>query len=66
MYKKLAVVAGTLLPVAYASAASVVNYAALATSVQTELEAGITAAMVGVGLIWGARIGLNFVRSIMR
>jgi hypothetical protein len=65
MFKKI-VTGVSLLLSAAASQASVVDYASLATAVQTELNSGVTAAMVGVGVIWGARIGLNFVRSIMR
>jgi hypothetical protein len=51
---------------ASASQAAIVDYATLSTSVVTELTSGVTAAMAGVGVIWGARIGLNFVRSIWR
>lgn len=49
-----------------AAHASVVDYATLATAVTTELTSGVTAAMAGVGVIWGARIGLHFVRSIFK
>ncbi len=66
MFKKIGLAVAGLTAAGVASAASIVDYAALSTAVNSELSSGVAAAMVGVGLIWGARIGLNFVRSIMR
>ena len=48
-----------------AMATSIVDYATLGTAVSGELTAGIAAAVATVGIIWGAKIGLNFVRSML-
>ena len=63
MKKILAVVALASVSVP-AFAVSVIDYASLSTAVTSELSAGIAAALAGVGLIWGAKIGLRFVRSM--
>jgi uncharacterized YccA/Bax inhibitor family protein len=63
---KYMAVGGALLGAVGLAQASIVDYASLATAVTTELSSGVTAAMAGVGVIWGARIGLHFVRSIFK
>ena len=69
MFKKLGgkLVAGAVGAVVAGSAmaTSIVDYSGLGTAVTTELTAGVAAAVSAVGIIWGARIGLRFVRSIM-
>jgi hypothetical protein len=66
MRKNIAVFAALAVAAVPAYAVSIVDYATLGTAVSTELTAGIAAALAVVGIIWGARIGLNFVRSMMR
>lgn len=46
-------------------AVSIVDYTSIMTQVTTELGLGITAAVVGIGIIWGARIGVRFVKSLL-
>lgn len=50
---------------ALAQAAAIVDYTAIMTSVSTELTLGITAAVAGIGIIWGARVGVRFVKSLL-
>ena len=62
--KKILAVVALAAASAPAFAVSIVDYASLSTAVTTELTAGILAAVAGVGIIWGAKIGLRFVRSM--
>lgn len=66
MFKKLAVGVALSSASVAAFADPVINYATLGTAVSTELTAGVAAAIATVGLLWGARIGLRFVRSMMK
>jgi TRAP-type mannitol/chloroaromatic compound transport system permease large subunit len=65
MMKKVAVVAFGVGAAGSALATSIVDYSTLMTSVSGELTAGIAAAVVVVGTIWGAKIGVRFVRSLL-
>lgn len=65
-FHKAAVGVGLASAAGAASAVSIVDYASLGTAVSGELTAGIAAALATVGIIWGARIGLRFVRSMMK
>jgi hypothetical protein len=66
MFKKVLLGGAALLAAGAANAAAVIDYASLGTAVTTELTAGIAAALAGVGIIWGARIGLRFVRGMFK
>jgi hypothetical protein len=48
-----------------AGAVSIVDYTSIMTGVTAELTAGVLAAAAGIGLLWGARIGTRFVRSLL-
>jgi len=47
------------------SATSIVDYTTIMSSVTTELTAGVVAAATGIGIIWGAKIAVRFVRSLL-
>lgn len=48
-----------------AAAVSIVDYSSIMTSVTGELTAGVGAAAIGIGVLWGARIGTRFVKGLL-
>lgn len=65
LMKKAAVAGATMAAAGQAAAVSIVDYTGIMTQVTTELTLGITAAAVGIGIIWGARVGIRFVKSLL-
>lgn len=65
LMKKAAVVGGGLAATGQAFAVSIVDYTGIMTQVTSELTLGIAAAAVGIGIIWGARVGVRFVKGLL-
>lgn len=64
-YVKAAVAGSSLGAIGSAHAVSIVDYHGIMTQVTNELTIGIAAAAAGIGLIWGARVGVRFVKSLL-
>lgn len=65
LMKKAAAVGAGLVASGQAAAVSIVDYTGIMTQVTSELTLGIAAAAVGIGIIWGARVGIRFVKSLL-
>ena len=62
---KMFLAAAAAFSAAPAFAVSIVDYTGIMTQVTSELTLGIAAAAVGIGIIWGARVGIRFVKSLL-
>ena len=67
MKRYMQVASGAFLAVlaSLAAAVSIVDYSSIMTSVTAELTAGVGAAAIGIGVLWGARIGTRFVKGLL-
>lgn len=62
---KAAAACAAMVASAQAFAVSIVDYTGIMTQVTSELTLGIAAAAVGIGIIWGARVGVRFVKGLL-
>lgn len=65
LYALLFMFLGLMFSFGSAFAVSIVDYTGIMTQVTSELTLGIAAAAVGIGIIWGARVGIRFVKSLL-
>jgi len=65
LHQKIGAALAAMVVASPAFAVSIVDYTGIMTQVTSELTLGIAAAAVGIGLIWGARVGIRFVKSLL-